>query len=56
MSDEDARKKLGLTTEEFHQFREDELNISEGLMDKLAEVTGSSIQVWKNLRDRKKRS
>jgi len=56
MSDEDARKKIGLTTEEFHQFREDELNISEGLMAKLAEVTGSSIQVWKNLRDRKKRS
>jgi hypothetical protein len=56
LSDEDAREKLELSADEFHQFREDELNISEDLMAKLAEVTGSSIQVWKNLMDRKKRS
>jgi hypothetical protein len=54
LSDEDARKKLGLSADEFHQFREDELNISEALMAKLAEVTSSSMQFWKNLRNRKK--
>jgi hypothetical protein len=53
LSDEDARKKLGLTTEEFHQFREDELTISEDLMAILAEVTGSSLQFWQNLRSHK---
>lgn len=53
LSDEDARKKLGLTTEEFHQFREDELTISEDLMAILAEVTGSSMQFWQNLMSQK---
>jgi hypothetical protein len=53
LSDEDARKKLGLTTDEFHQFREDELTISEDLMAILAEITGSSLQFWQNLRSQK---
>ena len=53
LSDEDAREKLGLTADEFHQFREDELTISEDLMAKLAEVTGSSLQFWQNLRSQK---
>jgi hypothetical protein len=53
LSDEDVREKLGLTTDEFHQFREDELTISEDLISKLAEVTGSSIQVWKSLMSQK---
>tara|TARA_R110001583_G_scaffold17500_2_gene70718 strand:+ start:2133 stop:2663 length:531 start_codon:yes stop_codon:yes gene_type:complete len=56
VSDKITQEKLGLNADEFHQFREDELNISEDLMAKLAEVTGSSIQVWKNLKDRNKRS
>ena len=54
LSDEDARKKLALTADEFHQFREDELDICEYLLAKLAEETGASLQFWKNLRDRKK--
>jgi hypothetical protein len=53
ISDEDAREKLGLTADEFHQFREDELTISEDLMAILAEVTGSSLQFWQNLRNQK---
>jgi hypothetical protein len=48
LSDEDARIKLGLTTDEFHQFREDELTISEDLMARLAEITGIPLQFWKN--------
>jgi hypothetical protein len=47
-SDEDARIKLGFTADEFHQFREDELTISEDLMAKLAEITGIPLQFWKN--------
>jgi hypothetical protein len=50
LSDEDAREKLELTADEFHQFREDELTISEDLMAILAEVTGSSLQFWQSLR------
>jgi len=46
VSDEYAQEKLDLTSDEFHQFREDELNISENLIAKLAEVTGSSLQFW----------
>jgi hypothetical protein len=53
LSDEDAREKLGLSDDEFHQFREDELTISEDLMAILAEVTGSSLQFWQNLRSQK---
>ena len=53
LSDKDAREKLRLTADEFHQFREDELIISEDLMAKLAEVTGSSLQIWQNLRSKK---
>jgi len=53
LSDEDVREKLGLTADEFHQFREDELTISEDLIAILAEVTGSSLQFWQNLRSQK---
>ncbi|MDO6488436.1 hypothetical protein Q4503_12035 [Colwellia sp. 6_MG-2023] len=53
LSDEVARVKLGLTAEEFHQFREDELTISEDLMAILAEVTGSSLLLWQNLKSKK---
>jgi len=53
LSDEDDREKLGLTADEFHQFREDELTISEDLMAILAEVTGSSLKFWQNLRSQK---
>jgi hypothetical protein len=55
LSDKIAQDKLGLTTDEYHQFREDELNITEDLMAKLAEVTGSSIQFWKNRMAQKNR-
>jgi hypothetical protein len=48
LSDEVAQEKLGLTADEFHQFREDELTISEDLLTKLADVTGISLQIWKN--------
>lgn len=48
LSDERAREMLGLTAEEFHLFREDELEIAQALINKLAEVTGSSKQVWQN--------
>jgi plasmid maintenance system antidote protein VapI len=55
LSDKIAQDKLGLTTDEYHQFREDKLNITEDLMAKLAEVTGSSIQFWKNRMAQKNR-
>tara|TARA_R110002012_G_scaffold52191_1_gene134119 strand:+ start:20662 stop:21183 length:522 start_codon:yes stop_codon:yes gene_type:complete len=48
LSDERAREMLGLTAKEFHQFREDELEITQDLINKLAEVTGSSRQIWQN--------
>ena len=47
LSNEESRKKLGLTAEEFQLFREDELMITFRLIDKLAEVTGASTQFWK---------
>tara|TARA_B110000495_G_C22855458_1_gene498810 strand:- start:274 stop:513 length:240 start_codon:yes stop_codon:yes gene_type:complete len=55
LSDKHAEVKLGLSSDEFRQFREDELNISEDLMAKLAEITGSSVQFWINLRAKKSR-
>lgn len=55
VSDKHAEVKLGLSSDEFRQFREDELNISEDLMAKLAEITGSSVQFWINLRAKKSR-
>jgi hypothetical protein len=48
LSDERAREILGLTAKEFHQFREDELEVTQALINKLAEVTGSSKQIWQN--------
>ena len=48
ISDEHAQEQLGLTADEFHQFREDELTITPGFMTKLAEVTGASEQFWHN--------
>lgn len=48
MSDIDAQKKLALTAQEFHQFREDELPISPSLLSKLSEVTGLSKSFWQN--------
>jgi hypothetical protein len=55
LSDEIARAQLGLTADEFHQFREDELTITPDFINKLAEVTGASLQFWQNLWDRKSR-
>lgn len=48
LSDEHAREMLGLTDKEFQQFREDELEVTQALINKLAEVTGTSKQIWKN--------
>lgn len=48
VSDEQAQKMLGLTTNEFHLFRDDELAITQSLINKLAEVTSASEQFWKN--------
>lgn len=48
LPDKDAREKLGLTAKEFHLFREDELAITQTLINKLTEVTGISEQFWQN--------
>ena len=39
---------LGLTIMEFHLFREEELAITQTLINKLAEVMGASEPFWKN--------
>lgn len=56
VSDKCAQDKLGLTFDEFHQFREDELPITPSLIDKLVEVTGGSKQFWQNRWLQQKRS
>ncbi len=43
-----APEELGLTAKEFQLFREDELAITQALINKLAEVTGVSEQFWHN--------
>ena len=48
LSDKHAQERLGLTTKEFHLFREDELEITQALINKLTEVTGASKQFWQN--------
>jgi hypothetical protein len=48
LSDEHVQEKLGLTAKEFQLFREDELAITQVLINKLAEVTGVSEQFWQN--------
>jgi hypothetical protein len=48
LSDKQAQGKLGLTAKEFHQFREDELAITDVLIKKLAAVTSVSEQFWQN--------
>jgi hypothetical protein len=48
LSDEQAQKKLGLTAKEFHLFREDELAITQALINKLTEITGVSEDFWQN--------
>ena len=55
LSDEIAQEKLGFSSDEFHKFREGELTITLDLMTKLAEVTGASLQFWKNRWDQKSR-
>jgi plasmid maintenance system antidote protein VapI len=55
LSDKQAQEMLSLTAKEFHQFRDDELTITQALINKLAEVTGMSIQFWQNRWDQKKR-
>lgn len=56
ISDKCAQGKLGLTSDEFHLFREDELPITQNLIDKLAEVTGSSKQFRQNRRHQKQKA
>jgi len=56
LSDKDAREKLGLTADEFHKFREDELPITTNLINKLVEVTGGSKQLWKNRWEQKQKN
>jgi len=56
MSDECAQDKLGLTADEFHKFREDELPITTSLINKLAEVTGGSKQMWQNRWEQKQKN
>jgi hypothetical protein len=48
LSDKHVQEKLGLTVKEFHLFREDELAITQVLINKLAKVTGVSEQFWQN--------
>ena len=48
ISDKCAQDKLGLTANEFHKFREDELPITTNLINKIVEITGGSRQLWKN--------
>lgn len=48
LSDKDAQEKLGLTAKNFQLFREDELLMTQALINKLAEVTGVSEQFWQN--------
>ncbi len=48
LSDKHAQKRLGLTAKEFILFKEDELVITQSLINILAEVTGVSAQFWKN--------
>jgi hypothetical protein len=56
ISDKCAQGKLGLTADEFHKFREDELPITPSLINKLAEVTGGSKQMWKNRWEQKQKN
>lgn len=56
LSDEYAREKLGLTADEFHKFREDELPITPSLINKLAEATGGSKQLWQNRWEQKQKN
>jgi plasmid maintenance system antidote protein VapI len=55
LSDKIAQYKLGLTACEFNQFREDELTITQDLINKLAEVTGASRQFWQNRWEQQKK-
>jgi len=48
VSDISAQDMLGLTTDEFCQFKKDELDISDMLIDKLHQSTGFSKQLWLN--------
>jgi hypothetical protein len=48
VSDISAQDMLGLTTDEFCQFKKDELDISDILIDKLHQSTGFSKQLWLN--------
>lgn len=56
LSDKITQNKLGLTVCEFNQFREDELTITQDLINKLAEVTGASRQFWQNRWEQQKRN
>jgi hypothetical protein len=56
LSDKQAHEMLGLTAKEFHLFREDELEITHALINKLTEVTGASERFWKNRWRQKTRS
>lgn len=47
-SDKYVQEKLGLSAKDFQLFREDELEITQGLIGKLNELTGVSEQFWKN--------
>ena len=48
VSDIHAQDMLDLTKDEFCQFRKDELDISDMLIDKLHQSTGFSKQLWLN--------
>jgi len=48
VSDISAQDMLDLTTDEFCQFKKDELDISEMLINKLHQSTGFSKQLWLN--------
>jgi hypothetical protein len=48
LSDKHAQEILDLTAKEFRLFREDELAITQVLINKLAEVTGVSERFWQN--------
>jgi hypothetical protein len=47
-TDKYVQEKLGLSAKDFQLFREDELEVSQGLIGKLVELTGISEQFWKN--------
>lgn len=48
-SDTEAMKKLGMSAQEFMQFKENKFEVDEALLDKLVEVTKVPLRLWKDI-------